>query len=261
MLDKQSSIALAEVLLQQSPSPKVVPWRARQYADGKPRPLFRGMLHGLLACLLLGAIALCITVWHSMPLTLGFTGKLLTYGASAVFHLYPYSSTANLTKAFVVDLISVPFSMCGSVVAFAADKDSGTYVRELILAASTIGLNAIAVLWQTQGQLGLQTRSDRSDTPRSVIISAYLAWSFIFMGDVAGFDVLWVLMLGVTLLAAVLAHPVTKEHAKEPSLKWVPWHVRGMWSLHEDFHVALACADACWLAKLLLQAHRRSQTI
>ena len=132
--------------------------RRRHYVDGKPRPLFRGVLHGLLS-VALAACLLSTSIWNLPAFSLAFAGKFVTYAASATFHLYPFSSVSAVTKAFVADLICVPFSAspCGAIFA-------GSRRRSRALFAGTVLLfNAVAVLWQTHNQIGLKTRDDRSD--------------------------------------------------------------------------------------------------
>ena len=42
-----------------------------------------------------------------------------------------------------------------------------------------------------------------------------------------------------------------KAHKQEPVVAAIPWHRQQVWSLHEDFHLALAAGDAAWLALAL----------
>ena len=222
-------------------------WRTRQYADGKPRPLLRGVLHGILSLALLSATVVAAAMGDP-GMALGFAGKFATYAASATFHLYPFATVTAVTRAFVMDLICVPASACGSIAPFVADTLSDI-VREAGLATGVLLLNAALVLWQTRGQVGLKTH--RSDAPRSALVGAYAAWAFILIGLTAGVGALWGAMLILFLLAAALSLPVTRSHELEPISARVPWHVPGVWSFHEDFHFTLAGADAVWLALAL----------
>ena len=222
--------------------------RRRHYVDGKPRPLFRGVLHGLLSVALAIAAVLSTSIWNLPAFSLAFAGKFVTYAASATFHLYPFSSVSAVTKAFVADLICVPFSACAAVVPFLQAAD---VAREALFAGTVLLFNAVAVLWQTHNQIGLKTRDDRSDAPRCVATAIYIIWVFTYTGIVVDFNALWGATLGFSLVAAALSTPVTKAHAIEPIVYWVPWHARGVWSLHEDFHLVLALSDACWLVMAL----------
>ena len=92
----------------QSPAP------ARVYADGKPRPRARGVLHGA------GSVAFLVgCTWAAgtgrWGLALGFLGKFATYAASATFHLYPFRSVRGVTAAYFADLYCIPMTICGGV--------------------------------------------------------------------------------------------------------------------------------------------------
>ena len=225
------------------------------YADGKPRPLLRGALHGCLSVALLGGVPYAIALGHP-ELAIGLLGKLITYAASATFHLYPFATVRGVTAAFVADIACVPFSLCGSALAFAT---SDSVVREACIALLALVLNGLAIAWQCQGQEGLRTRSDRSDTPRSAIVAVYSLWVSVFVGLSAGFGGLWPPCVALALLAGLLSGPVTEAHHLEPTHRWARWHRPGVWSLHEDFHLALALSDACWLV-LAIQFERDHRT-
>ena len=302
-----------DVRLQEVPT--LCACRARQYADRKPRPLFRGVLHALLGPALLAGAAAGFALGQ-YALALGLLLKAFTYCASAVFHVYPFASARGgaahltpracvaftphsphtssdehqptpcaVTRAFALDLLCVPCSVCGALAPFvappsAADRwlpsDAAAVGREGVLAAAVLALNACAVLWQTRGQLGLRTPPGRSDTPRSVVVGAYSCWALAFVGLRAGFDGTWAVgdappmppvshrngppstpahppqaLLVLLLLSVALSLPVTKAHDEEPRLRGVPWHVEGVYGLHEDFHLALAGSDAAWLVLAL----------
>ena len=91
----------------------------QRYADGKPKPMFRGVMHIILACCFLGAgAAVTLGILLSpelMPLghdrwwpMVGFlAGKGVSYTASAVFHLYPFRRVTAVTWAYKLDLMAV----------------------------------------------------------------------------------------------------------------------------------------------------------
>ena len=207
------------------------------------------LIAGIMACALI----------ESWTLAVAFLFKFMTYAASATFHLYPFRSVTGVTSAFIVDLLCIPCSIIGGVVAFVPETGGAvTARREAGVAAAVLVLNVLAVLYQTQGQVGLKTREDRTEAPRSLVTGAYSVWAFIFVGLRTGFDALWSLFLGLTLVAVILSMPVTQAHEQEPTLiitslwprraVWRPaWHVASVWSLHEDFHLVLAIVDVIWL--------------
>ena len=225
------------------------PWRPRRYADGKPRPLFRGVLHGVGSIsFIVGAVVAAIG--GDVGLCLGLIGKFATYSASATFHLYPFKSVVGVTNAFIIDLIFVPASACGSIAPFVATTHD-SIAREATLAGCVLILNAALVIWQTRGQIGLKTRDDRSEAPRSIVVALYSIWVFVYLALIVGIRAEWCVCLGFFLLAAGLSQPVTKAHELEPLSSRVPWHRAGVWSFHEDFHLALALGDAAWLVLAL----------
>jgi len=226
------------------PAAPSVSCREPNYADGKPRPLCRGVLHGSLSAALLAGVFLTAAMGFE-ELCLGLAGKMITYFFSACFHLYPFRSVAGVTRAFVADIACVPFAVCGATLAFVT---KASFVREACIAAGVVVANGIAVAYQTHGQVGLETRKDRSDAPRSLIVALYSIWSSTFIGLSAGFGGLWPPMVAFALLAGLCSGPVSKAHKLEPTLAWARWHRLGFWSLHEDFHLVLALSDSCWLA-------------
>ena len=229
-------------------------WRKRRYADGKPRPLMRGTLHGVgLLALFVGAVI--ASMKSAFPLACGLLGKAATYGASATFHLVPFATVDGVTRAFIADLICVPVTLCGAIAPFVPSEAIG---REAAVAACVLLCNAGLVIWQTRGQRGLKTRDDRSDTPRGVLVGAYTLWAIFMVSLAAGIDVTWAVMVGMSLLALALSQPVTAAHEREPLSRRVPWHVPGVWSFHEDFHLAIAGADVAWLI-LALRYHASQQ--
>jgi hypothetical protein len=234
-------------------------WRSRLYADGKPRPLLRGVIHGILALALLPGIGILVAATRDIAMALGLAGKFATYAASATFHLYPFSSTIGVTRAFIVDLVLVPAWVCGTVAPFVSHPVD--MAREGGLAAGVLVLNALLVWRQTRGQRGLRTQPGRSEAPRSMLVIAYVVWAFTFIGLTVGVaNVEWGTMLALTILAGGLSQPVTQAYELEPISSRVPWHAARVWSFHEDFHLVLACTDAVWLALALRYADIARET-
>jgi len=222
--------------------------RFRSYADQtKPRPLFRGVVHGG------GSIALaCGIVWmhtRSPVLALAFLCKLCTYACSATFHLYPRGlwTMADETRAFIADIIAVPLSISGTVLPFAGE----VLVREVGLAGLVLLVNLVCVAWQTAGQVGLQTPVNKSDLPRTICICFYSIWSAGLTGMATGFSGGWLGMTCFAIVALFFANCVAKAHHREPTAPWARWHFPGVNSFHEDFHLALLGSDLCWLALAL----------
>ena len=213
------------------------PW---WYADGKPRPQCRGALHGVLSVALLSGIVFS----ERSSLTLGLTGKLITYSASATFHLYPFETVDGVTRAFVVDVLCVPFSVCGALAPFVTNDDGPLQAR---LAVGVVVVNAAAVARQCRGQVGLRTPTDRTELPRSVVVGVYSVYALGYVGLRAGFWGAWIPMFVLLVLATSVATAVTEAHDLEPTSRHALWHTPGMWSFHEDFHLLLFASDVAWL--------------
>jgi len=224
----------------------------RCYSDAsKPRPLLRGSVHGFVSFALVLALVVLGTRMPRMSFALFL--KLCTYASSATFHLFPWSISPrhgmkHEMRCFVADICAVPLAVIGGTLPFIAEAHHG---REALLAAAAFLLNAGCVAWQTRGQVGLATPADRSDVPRTIVIALYTTHSILKLGLTSGFCVTWVAMLLALIVSITLADLVSKAHAEEPSAKWAAWHVPGVWSFHEDFHVALLVSDAFWLVLAL----------
>lgn len=254
----------------------------KRYTDHtKPKPLFRGLVHGLLS---LGLFFAIIGLGAHQPiLSIALFCKLCTYATvrapkscseaefskaidrlltfrvlesrsdqSATFHLVPFPTVTHETRAFIADIALVPMTAIGTIVPFLSRSD---IYREVSLAAVTFVANVCLVLWQTRGQVGLKTQPGRSDTPRSFVVCLYSIWTFLHLGVRTSFSGAWFGMLIFSLLAGFLADCVAKAHEHEPTARWACWHVPGIYSFHEDFHLSLLCGDACWLM-LALQSLR-----
>jgi hypothetical protein len=90
----------------------------RMYADGKPRPLYRGVLHATVASILVFPLSYLVIGlfsgaldfrWHGVA---GFiAGKGVSYGASAFLHLYNFRNVRDATTALKIDLVGVIHSL------------------------------------------------------------------------------------------------------------------------------------------------------
>lgn len=238
--------------------------RARSYAEiCKPRPLFRGWLHGGGGlALLAGAVAAAVAEpglvrWG---LVLGLGGKSITYLASAAFHLLPFRSLSGVTRAFVLDLLCIPFSAFGAISPFVPADSKACAVAaafaqwdsagvQVVIATVALLANAACVRHQTAGQIGLATRPDRSDAPRSAVVAAYSVWAivYIWLHLPSVWRAAFLLHVALTVLALGLSGPVTAADQEEPLWARAPWHRAKVWGLHEDFHLVLAMSDGVWL--------------
>lgn len=219
-----------------------------RYADGKPKPVLRGVMHGIIA------IGVLICVFASrrdsdLPIALprALLCKACTYGVSAIFHLVPFASVRSVIWAFTLDLICVPFAPYGHLIPFADDSS----LASTSAFACVLLLNTALVVWQTQGMTDLRTPVGRTDTPRVAFIAIYSAYAIYRCGAFTGFQLLWWVMLGLWAPAVFCADRVSTAHEHEPTATFAKWHVPGVWSFHEDLHTCIAIGDGVWLMLVL----------
>ena len=255
------------------------------YADGKPRPILRGALHGVIAVvgtLLTLALLTEHARWRPFAAFIGL--KTVTAAASARFHLSPFRDAPAARRALIVDLICVPCSIWGNACliaytpiqpAFRGDEAGRTLSMGIHAAmAGCFVINGLLVQYQFSGAttsnavgkddaLSLATPRGRSDGPRMKIlvlmsVIAYGAIYVLLLRPMASHPnphhngiASWCWAgLAVSLVGLALAQPVTQAHAEDLSwcgtLPWRLWHVKQVWGLHEDMHLAVFVADACW---------------
>jgi len=228
--------------------------REEKYYDGKPRPICRGLLHGiiffLIACV--GLPVLLLGVWHGAfapqyyKLALFLGGKGFSYGCSAVLHLFPFQSAWRLTSALKWDLAAVPISVwASSILLFDSDFD---IISVLIIGAVIVALNGVLVHFQFQGHdTGLKTPEGRSDIPRVILVALQFFGTVFYSGLHYGYRDWWFVSTSFYILAFAASVPTTWSHEKEPTCKWIPWHKPGVYGFHEDFHWLLLTADMTFM--------------
>ena len=263
--------------------------RPLSYADGKPRPLLRGVLHGAVAvvgALLTLALLTEHVRWRPFAAFVGL--KTVTAAASARFHLAPFLTAHAARRALILDLICVPCSIWGNACLIAYTPIQPAFRGDAAGSALSAGMhamlagcfviNGLLVWYQFSGGAGgaggaggntaaahsLATPRGRSDGPRmkTLALMSVLAYGAIYVlllrpmtshpnphhNGIANWC--WA-GLAIGLVGAALAQPVTYAHAEDLSwcstLPWRLWHVKEVWGLHEDMHLAIFIADACWV--------------
>jgi len=228
--------------------------RDEKYYDGKPRPICRGLLHGIVF-FVIASVALpvfMLGIYHGAfsqkywKLVLFLGGKGFSYGCSAVLHLFPFQSAWRLTSALKWDLAAIPISVwASSILLFGGRYD---FLTVLIVGAGIVAANGILVYMQFRGHdTGLKTPEGRSDTPRIILIVLQFLGSMFYAGMHYGYRDLWFVAVIFYALAFAASIPTTWSHEKEPSSKWVPWHRPGVYGFHEDFHWLLLVADVSFM--------------
>lgn len=224
--------------------------RCKAYADGKPRPSLRGVLHGgvslaLAASLLAYLVELAAGAaaptrgWRIVGLILG---KLASYAASGTLHLVSFRSVGALTRALEVDLVLVSCSIWASSSLFAPSASEWLAVFATGLLFTLV--NCALVLHQFRGHVGLKTPPDRSDVPRSVLLVLQFVSTVGYIGWRYGYRDLWFISTGIYIVSFAVSTPVTAAHEEEPMSEFLPWHRLGRNGFHEDFHILVLVADA-----------------
>ena len=238
------------------------------YIDGKPKPYYRGLIHGSFFFIFTLATAISfVKVLHisiedeiedesSQPdpdpahslkhlqyfgLTALFFGKALSYFASALLHLFPFKSSLFVTKALKFDLIAIAVSIGFTALPFINTRSEGLLVFGLTVGFVIIQL--LSVEWQFFRHIGLDTPENRTDIPRNFILIIQFLYTCSLIGKNLGYsNIFWATFVAYAVSFS-LAGPVTASHEHEPVVSFFKWHKVKVWSLHEDFHAALLVSD------------------
>ncbi|GMI38308.1 hypothetical protein TeGR_g13092 [Tetraparma gracilis] len=224
-----------------------------QYADGKPKPKFRGYLHGL-GSVIFGGAALYLTLQTGRDSALGSQhaqnwwglvalcfGKFMNYFSSAVLHLYPFKDTFWVTEALKADLVCITLSVGFSAMAFEpvwSPESLSVFWWTIFFMLA----NLACVYWTFAGHIGLRTPQGRSEVPRNICLVIQFLYVATKIGKSQDYSFLWMSAILFYVFAFAFAGPVTAAHDKEPVYFF--WHKIQRNGLHEDFHNVLAIADA-----------------
>ena len=260
------------------------------YRDSKPRPLLRGWLHGIVSLLLV--VALFVSLAYPASLLLEtrlqqvglIVGKLCSYGASAYYHLVDFQSPKWLRWANIIDLVMVPMAIfaiiscgaqqpasCFSLILPPETTGVMLWLCELGLAAFIMMLNGFGVFCQ------FSTEMPGSADLRSAVVFLYYIYSevVLYRLSVASSGLnfldaitkseqtplaarLWCATVPLYCTAFGCAKVVDDLRMKEcVFFSHHYWkHIRGKWTLHEEFHLLLLLADICavWSAVAYYQS-------
>lgn len=225
-----------------------------RYADGLPKPYWRGWLHLLqaVAC----AVGSVLTATHGLfAFSVALATKAIPYAASAWFHCYPFAANSPiLGVALLTDLTTIPLSISATAVPFVST--AAEFSREASLAACVFGANAVFAFLE-QRELVPTTRSVGSSTPRLVVLTLYTGWILAFIGTKADLtqwpSALLLSLMVVTMALAGACASLLGNGRVVPVFTNVLWHSESHWSVHEDMHVLILCADVCWATLALRQ--------
>lgn len=212
---------------------------------------YRGVVHGVFTVVfftlaIMSALANFLFPKLLPPPWWGFTallfGKFFNYCASAVLHLYPFKTLEGGTNALQWDLVGVAVSIGLTTFPFCRTyEEAMTAVSVTVFCvAAQVGI----VVWMFSNHSGLDTPYGKSELPRNALMVLQWFDTSVRIGRSTGWGAGWLVPSLTYVLAFVLAGPVTASHMEEPVFeKYLPWHRRGVNSLHEDFHAVLLLAD------------------
>lgn len=218
----------------------------KTYIDGKPKPWYRGVIHGIFSAIFfvfsVGSFTCNVldsSPWPCYGFSLLLFSKFFSYLASALLHLFPYITVAAATEALKFDLIAISVSIGFTVLPFTLTSEEAK--ASFTVSFLSILLQLICVQWQFRGHIGLDTPAHSSELPRNgLMVLQWLDTSY-RVGKATSYSTSWCFACTTYIMSFALAGPVTASHHEEPV--HFPWHKRGVWSLHEDFHLMLLAAD------------------
>lgn len=211
------------------------------YATGEPRPSFRGLTH-------LCAAAVCVpllvfvarTARRGRWLLSAFVGgKLLCFAASAFYHRSCLTATSSQwhDRALRLDWMCVGISIFVTGVPFAPLVVSEAYYE------AAGALLAVVVL----------TSAARMRTCKNVVCLVQMTLTIAYVGLVCDWTMLWVVgtasyVLGIVSFLPVLARKGQGNEREDAVVSFVPWHARGIYGCHEDFHALGVIGDLAYFA-------------
>lgn len=203
-----------------------------RYADGTPRPMMRGWLHAVFSVAWVTGCGLFVVLWQP-GLYLMCMGKLVSYLASANYHLYRSKDPTREFAHLCLDYMAIPVSMWASAVPFQTSFAERIVLWMLMVA---VGGNAVVLA--------------RCDFRRNLLYALFftacisnMAYHCAKLGRLTA----WTCGLSIYWLAFYLS-PANKT-ARRPA----PWHHPLVCGWHEDFHLVLLWGDL-WFAYLAIEA-------
>ncbi|CAE7349018.1 unnamed protein product [Symbiodinium sp. CCMP2592] len=219
----------------------------KSYVNGWNRPVLRGVLHGLIALLLVPAFLFSTLAvftghwpeqWWRFSALLG--AKLLSYFASAALHLYPHQSVASFNCWLRVDLVSICFAVWAPTSVFLSDVRLWWLQFTVACGVAFLTHALIDSDLAHESEAALQTL-DQKRQIRTAVNSLFFVWCLLFTGIGYKFHGFWIIGAAFYSLSLVIAPPFSRRY---PAMRW---HRSGMNGWHEDFHATVAIADAAFV--------------
>lgn len=220
-----------------------------RYADGKPKPRWRGALHAVVTAFLCIAIVATAGLllagrlerrrWSLLAFLLG---KVASYGASTHLHFGAFRDLPSLTRALRWDFLAIPLSIGGNSFPLARSPvEAGAVV---LATAAFFGANVLCVARQMEGAVGLRTpNAGRGDGLRNAFLSIHCVLCYAHLAARRGVDGALASNVLLVIATLLLSLPVSAAHDEEPLDPRVPWHRPRVWGFHEDFHAVLLVGD------------------
>ena len=118
------------------------------YIDRKPKPKFRGVLHGFGTLFILTMLlASYLSIYHSKELFIFLFGKLCIYFVSALYHLYPFKNILDMEFVYIIDLSVIPLSIHSGITMYSNNTGLGFY-NDLKLVCLVIFIIFITMLFK-----------------------------------------------------------------------------------------------------------------
>ncbi|CAE6913608.1 SFT2 [Symbiodinium natans] len=179
--------------------------------------------------------------WWKFSALLG--AKLVSYFASAVLHLYPHQSVSAFNFWLRIDLVSICFAVWAPTSVFLSNVWLWWLHFSVACAVAYLTYALIDSDLAHESEAALQTL-DRKRQIRTAVNTLFFLWCLLFTGVGSSFRGFWITGAAFYSLSLFIAPPFSRRY---PAMRW---HSAGLNGWHEDFHAAVAFADAAmvWMA-------------
>ena len=209
------------------------------YSNGSTRPLLRGVLHGVTSVVLIIGLIYCVATLQTRDLEdqwwrfiLLLIGKTTSYVSSSLFHLFPTELPETKAVLLQADLVTVSIAIWAPSGAFAIDYIEWNILFGIMLCATA--LNLVLVRRQLATPL-------KYPISRSILLLLYFIFTVAQIGWHYGYSGLWITGVVCYMGGFLIGPPL--HHRYPPAF----WHYPAWNGWHEDFHMLLGVADACFL--------------
>lgn len=220
------------------------------YTDGDPRPVFRGILHTLVAALLPIVFAVIVLGYPGdWPLGVFIIGKECSYLSSALFHRW-----AGVSNSFPLHIFFRQvdrFSICISIAASAVPTSFRTSVLFYSISGGLL-LGAVITNFSDM-QLSGGEGQVRRKLFRVVMLSQFI-FTIVFIGwsSTAQWSWFWIVGSSAYIVGFIffgvglVLKNKTLAAASIRHVEAFPWHKHEQNGLHEDFHTCIFIGDVLY---------------